>query len=261
MASPFKCIQLQENCVFKIRLTLTWINRASCSIAMAEILIKSCVYNTFLHVFMILIILSTVDGKNHAGESTYNPQIEKQLDCETLYVNDAVISWDMSEFNSSCLRIMAAPGMGIRMDFRDGNSSWSIYDFFYIQPDQNCEDSSIIALTGKPNPCSTLFNTSALDIHFHASLMLDFSSSSPYRSLLPQVCNAAATVGQSHDSQPCTNLENFNRVHNFRHKIMPYSKLIAQHPSLDLTAFPDLWFQSIELPLLNLATTGKFYQL
>ena len=228
---------------------------------MAEIQTKNCVVHKFLYVFVVFVIVSTADGKNHAAESKDDPQIEKQLGCETLYVTDAVISRDMSELNSSCLRIMAPPGMGIRMDFQDVNSSWSISDFFYIQLHQNCGDNGIIALTGKPNHCSTLFNTSALTIHFHASLMVNFSSSFTDTSFPHPICNVAETVGQSHDSQSCTKLENFNRVYNFTHKIIPYSELIGKHPSLDLATFPDLFFEASELPLLDLETTGRLYQL
>ena len=226
---------------------------------MAEIQTKSCVVNIFLYVFVVFVIVSTANGKNHAAGSKNNPQIERQLGCETLYVTDTVISRDMSELNSSCLRIMAPPGTGIRMDFQDVNSSWSTSDFFYIQPDQNCVDNGIIALTGKPKPCSTLFNTSALTIHFHASLMVIFSSFLTDRSFPHPICNVTTTVDQSHDFQPCTKLENFNRVYNFTHKIIPYSELIEQHPSLNLTSFPDYRFKASELPLLNLATTGRLF--
>ena len=220
---------------------------------MAEIQTKSCLFNKF-HVFIVLVILSTVDGKNHAAESKDSPQIG----CENVYLNDTVISLDMSELNSDCLRIVAPPGMGIRMDFPNVNSSWSIYDFFYIQLDQNC-DNGIIALSSKPQPCSTLFNTGTLEIHLHASIIVDFSSfSTTDRRFLQPICNVAATIGQSHDSQPCTNLKNFDKVHNFTNDIISYSELIGHHPSLDFTTFPDVQFQPSELPLLNLATTGKF---
>ena len=225
---------------------------------MAEIQTKSCLSNTFW-VLIVLVTLSTADGKNNAAESKDNNQTEKQLGCEKVYLNNTVISLDMSELNSNCLRIMAPPGMGIRMDFPNVNSSWSIYDFFYIQLDQNCDDDGIIVLIGKPNPCSTSFNTSTLEIHLHASLIVDFSSFSTIdRGFLQPVCNVPATVGQSHDSKPCTYLEMFNRVHNFTNDIISYSKMIGQHPSLDFNTFPDVQFQQSELPLLNLATTGKF---
>ena len=226
---------------------------------MAEIQTKRCVVNIFRYVFVVFVIVSTANGKNHAAGSKNNPQIENQLGCETLYVTDTVISRDMSQFNRSCLRIMVPPGMGIRMDFQDVNSSWSIFDFFYIQMDQNCGDNGIVALTGKPGPCSTLFNASALTIHFHASVMVNFSSSFTDTSFPYPICNVAATVDQSHDFQPCTKLENFNRVYNFTHKIIHYSELMGQYPSLDLTTFPDSRFKASELPLLNLATTGKLY--
>ena len=213
----------------------------------------------FLRVFIVLVVLSTVDDKNHAVESKDNPQIDKQSGCEPLNVNDAVISRNMSEFNGICLHIMALPGMGIRIDFQDDNSSWSIYDLFYIQLDKNCKDSRIIALTGKPKTCSTLFNTSDLEIYSHASLTVDFSSSSIYKSFPNPVCNVAAIGDQSHNSQPCTNLANFNRIYNFTQEIIPYSELVRLHPSLDFTSFADVWFQPSELPLLNLASTGRFF--
>ena len=225
---------------------------------MAEMQTKSCLFNIF-HAFIILVILHTVDVKNHTAGPTDNPKLERQSGCETLYLYDTVESLYTSEFNSSCLRIVAPSGMGIHMDFRDVNSTWSIYDYFYIQLDQNCEDSGIIALKGKPKPCSTLFNTSALEIHFHSSLLVDFSSSSIDTNFQQPICNIAATVAPSHhDFQPCTKLENFNRVHYFTHEIIPYNELRRLHPSLDFTTFPDEWFQPSELPLLNLTTTGRF---
>ena len=224
---------------------------------MVEIQNKSCVFNISLFVLVASVMVSTVGCKNHAAETKDNPQIEKQLGCATLYVNDTLISQNMSEFHCSCLRITAPAGMGIHMDFLDVNSSWSIYDFFYIRQDQNCENNGIIAFTGNLQPCSISFNTSTLEIHFQASLMLNFSSFT-IDSFPHGVCNVAQTVDQSQNSQPCTNLVSFDKVYNFTHKIIPYSELIRQHPSLDFTTFPDQLFQPSELPLLNLATTGRF---
>ena len=227
---------------------------------MAEIRSKSCVINAFLHACIVSVILSTADSNIHVTESNNNLEIKNQLGCETLYIDDTVITLDMSKFNGSCLRIMALPGMGIRMDFQDVNSTWSIYDYFYIQLDQNCEDNGILALTDKPQSCSTIINTSALVIHFHASLIVHFTSSSINRRSPYQVCNVLASSHQSydHNSQPCSNLTYFEKVHIFTPEVISYSELIRQHPSLNFTTFPDIFgFEPKELPPLNLATIGK----
>ena len=188
------------------------------------------------------------------------PNFANTANCETHSMNSPSNSVGVTASSAqSCHDVIAPDGFSIQMTTASNVSTWTLYDYFYVELNGGTDRrADIFAFTSNTTPCCVVFNTSALKIQLKTSENIDIKLASYNVSMTTQsqISDCTFRDTTSHQYEQCTHLEPFDSKYTFTREILAYNEFLDRHPSLNWTV-PDPWFDQSESPQLFAATDGK----